>query len=86
MERCCNGQLAPEARHVLLRRSLQSLHLLLTRLCAHMPEPPQSRQWRLSRLCGQMLVPPQSLQVLLRRLCWSCAPAVLAVAAVMLAE
>ena len=52
-------------RHfVFRRRSLQSLHLLLTRLWAHMPLPPQSRQRRLMRLCSQMPAPPQSLQVL----------------------
>jgi hypothetical protein len=50
-------------------RSLQSLHLLLTRLWAHMPSPPQSRQRRLMWVCSQMLVPPQSLQVFLMRLC-----------------
>jgi hypothetical protein len=51
------------------RRSLQSLHLLLTRLWAHTPSPPQSRQRRLSRLFSQMPAPPQSLQLYLRRLC-----------------
>jgi len=50
--------------HVLLRRSLHSLQALLTRLCAHMPSPPQSWHTRLTLLCWQMLVPPQSLQVL----------------------
>ena len=43
-------------RHlVLLRRSLHSLHLLLTLLCAHMPSPPQSWHTRLTLLCWQML-------------------------------
>jgi hypothetical protein len=44
-------------------RCLQSLHLLLTWLWAHMPWPLHWRQWRLSRLCSQMPAPPQSLQV-----------------------
>ena len=38
-------------------------HSTHTRLWAHMPWPPQSRQWRLMRLCSQMPTPPQSLQV-----------------------
>ena len=33
-----------ERHHVLLWRSLHSLHLLLMRLCSHMPEPPHWRQ------------------------------------------
>ena len=55
---------------MLLRRSLHSLHLLRTRLWAHMPSPPQSLQSLLTRLCWQMLAPPQSLHWLLMRLCW----------------
>jgi hypothetical protein len=33
--------------HMFRRRSLQSLHLLPTRLWAHRPSPPQTPQWRL---------------------------------------
>jgi hypothetical protein len=48
---------------------LQSLHLLLRRLCLQMLAPPQSLHLLLIRLCWQMLAPPQSLQVYLSRLC-----------------
>ena len=52
---------ASRRHYVFRQRFLQSLNVLLTRLWAHMPSPPQPRQWRLMRLCSQMLAPPQSL-------------------------
>ena len=67
---CVERPAEHRGHHVLLRRALHSLHCLPTRLCAHMPSPPQSLQSLLTRLCWQMLAPPQSLQLLLWRLCW----------------
>ena len=70
-QRLCRIGHEPSVLNYVLRRCpLQSLHLLLTRLWAKMPSPPQTQQRRLSRLCSQMLAPPQSLQWLLAQLCW----------------
>ena len=66
-QRLCSIGHQRRRHHVFRRRSLQSFQALLTRLWAHMPWPPQSRQRRLMRLCSQMPAPPQSLQVYLTR-------------------
>ena len=69
-EEAARGRISAEPRfcvgcqrrghHVLLRRSLQSLHCLRTRLWAHMPSPPQSLQSLLRQLCWQMQGGPKS--------------------------